>query len=131
MVIFLAAAIAACQPKEPPETVVPQGAAPTHRGVLIGKSDHDTTGALSVYRTESADLIVFEGDFRMSPVAGTLVALGRDGVRPGAIVAKLLRQSGHQVYIVPTDLRSSGFNEIWLWDPAGDRPLGLARLRGS
>jgi hypothetical protein len=130
MSILLVLAVAACGAAREPVTTLPDGAVQSHRGVWIGKSHHDTIGMVSVHRAGGSALILIEDNFYMSNVRGAVVALGRDGFERKAVVSELLRSRGRQVYRVPDGIRMTDFNEVWLWDSARDRPLGLARLRG-
>ncbi len=113
------------------EPVLPEDAIQSHRGVWIGKSLHDTIGTVSVHDADGDALVLIEANFSLSPVPGTMVALGRDGYVPRAVLGALRRPQGRQVYRVPENLRISDYNEIWLWDAINNRPLGLARLRGA
>lgn len=112
------------------EPSLPDDAVQSYRGVWIGKSLHPTVGAVSVHRADDDLLIMIEDNFQMPLVPGTIVALGRDGYSQGAVIGELRRATGRSLYLVPDKLRISDYNEIWLWDATGNRPLGVARLRG-
>ena len=127
--MLLILAVTACLGNTEP--VLPDDAVQSHRGIWIGKSLHDTVGSVSVHRADGEALILIEANFSLSPVPGAVVALGRDGYRSGAIVGALRRPQGRQVYRIPDGLRISDYNEIWIWDPATDRPIGVALLRGA
>ncbi len=126
--VFLIFSVAACFGDVEP--TLPDDAIQSHRGVWIGKSLHNTVGSVSVHRADGDALILIEANFSLSPIPGVVVALGRDGYRSGAVIGTLRRAQGRQVYLVPDGLRISDYNEIWLWDAANNRPIGLARLRG-
>lgn len=120
--------VTACAPRAPIEPGVPEGALVTYRAVFIGESDHDTTGTISIYQSETASVIVFEPNFAVSPLPGAVVGLGRDGYAPGTALGRLRRPAGRQVYAIPAELSIEGYNEVWIWDEAEGKPLGLARL---
>ena len=111
------------------EPVLPDDAVQSHRGVWIGKSYQDTVGSVSVHRAEDDALILIEENFSIPRASNVIVALGRDGYQPAAVVGTLRRPVGRQVFRIPEELRNTGYNEIWLWDSMFNRPVGLARLR--
>jgi len=128
-IIVLGCLLSACAPGiKPGEASIPDGAVVTHRAVLIGESNHDTIGTISLYQSTQPPVVVFEPNFRLTPVPGTGVALGRDGYRPDTVLGALLRAYGRQVYAVPAHLEIKAYNEVWLWNPKENRPLGLGRL---
>lgn len=121
--------LSACAgPPKPGEAAIPDGARVTHRAVLIGESNHDAVGTVSLYQTREAGVLVFEPNFSLKAPKGAVVAFGRDGYEASARVAKLVRNAGRQSYLVPPRLKISGFNEIWLWHEKSGLPLGLGRL---
>ena len=117
-----------CAGPKPGEAKIPADAKVTHRAVLIGESNHDAVGTMSLYQSSKAGVIVFEPNFRLSAPSGAVVALGRDGYRAETRVAELVRNIGRQSYLVPPRIKISGYNEIWLWHEKSGQPLGLARL---
>ena len=120
--------MAACAPLRPGEARIPDGAWISHRAVLIGKSDHDTVGTISLYQSEEYPVVVFEPNFRVTGAPDMVVALGTDGYRPDTALGSLLRPSGRQAYAVPRGFDMRRYNEIWLWSPSADKPVGIARL---
>lgn len=120
--------IAACAPLRPGEARIPDGAWISHRAVLIGKSDHDTVGTISLYQSEEYPVVVFEPNFRVTGASDMVVALGTDGYRPDTALGALLRPSGRQAYAVPPGFDMRRYNEVWLWSPSADMPVGIARL---
>ena len=120
--------LAACAPVRPGEARIPDGAWISHRAVLIGKSDHDTVGTVSLYQSEEYPVVVFEPNFRVAGAADMVVALGIDGYRPDTALGALLRPSGRQAYAVPHAFDMQRYNEVWLWSPSAGKPVGIARL---
>ncbi|MEM9063059.1 MAG: hypothetical protein AAGD13_21565 [Pseudomonadota bacterium] len=122
-------ALAACvQAPKPGNAPIPDGARVTHRAVLIGESNTDAVGTVSLYQAPDAGVVVFEPNFRMSAPTGAVIAFGRDGYRPDTRIAKLVRNAGRQSYSIPPNIRPSGYNEIWIWNEKVGQPLGLGRL---
>lgn len=126
---ILALVLSACaSAPRPGEAHVPEGAVVTHRAVFIGTNNHDTMGTISLYQSRDYPVIVFEPNFSVSDPAGAVVALGTDGYRADTVLGALLRPAGRQAYALPPGLDIRRFNEVWLWSPAVDKPVGLARL---
>lgn len=125
------AVLAACAPAlKPGEAIIPDGAVVTHRAVFIGESNHSTVGTISIYQSEYPPVVVFEPNFDLPdpPNSAIMVALGSDGYRSETALGPLLRPQGRQAYALPDKLSIERFNEVWLWNISGDRPVGLARL---
>jgi hypothetical protein len=127
MPIVLLLSACASTPR-PGEARIPDGAVVTQRAVFIGTNGHDTMGTISLYQSGEYPVIVFEPNFSVSDPAGAVVALGTDGFRADTVLGALLRPEGRQVYALPPGLDMRRFNEVWLWSPAADKPVGLARL---
>ena len=122
------AVLSACASPKPGEAEIPDGAQVTHRAVLIGESNHDARGTISLYQTRDAGVIVFEPNFRLEAPAGAVIAFGQDGYKAKARIGELVRNAGRQSYLVPPELPIARFNEVWLWHEQSARPLGLGRL---
>ena len=128
---LLAVLLSACAAPEPQpwgEARIPKGAWVSHRAVFIGTNDHDTMGTVSLYQSREYPVIVFEPNFRVSRPDGAVIALGSDGYRADTVLGQLVRPAGAQAYAVPPGLDLRLFNEVWLWSPAADKPVGIARL---
>lgn len=126
---ILAVLLSACAAgPRPGEAQIPDGAVVTHRAVFIGTNNHDTMGTISLYQSRDYPVIVFEPNFSVSDPAGAVVALGTDGYRAETVLGALLRPTGRQAYALPRELDIQRYNEVWLWSPAVDAPVGLARL---
>ena len=122
-------AVAGCATaNRPGEARIPDDAKMTHRAVLIGSNYSDTVGTVSLYQSKAYPVVVFETNFKAPEISRAVVALGRDGYRAGTSLGALLRSQGRQAYAVPDHLRIDGYNEVWLWNTALDKAVGLARL---
>lgn len=131
LMIGLLAVLSACASQHGPGDVpIPDGATVTHRAVLIGKSNHDIVGTISLYQSDEPAVIVFEPNFSVTRAVSppTVLAFGKDGYRADTIFATLHRRTGRQSYAVPKKLSVERFNEIWLWNVTQNAPVGLARL---
>ena len=120
--------VAACATAKPGEAPIPSDAKVTHRAVIIGESNHDARGTISLYQGRSASVLVFEPNFQLSGPQSPTVAFGRDGYEAGAKVGNLVRNSGRQSYLVPPGIQLRRFNEVWIWHEKSGKPLGLGRL---
>ncbi len=120
--------VSACASNKPGEAAIPSDAKVTHRAVLIGESNHDAVGTISLYQSSDTSVLVFEPNFRLNGPAAPTVAFGRDGYEASAKVANLVRNTGRQSYLVPPGLKVRRFNEVWLWHEKSGRPVGLGRL---
>ena len=128
LMIIVLSACASEPPGRPGEARIPEGAWVSHRAVWIGESNHDTIGTVSLYQSRDYPVIVFEPNFRVSPAPDAVVALGTDGYRADTVLGALLRPVGQQAYALPPGIDIRLFNEVWLWSPTADEPVGLARL---
>jgi hypothetical protein len=126
--LLLAVSACATPPPRPGEARIPDGAWISHRAVFIGESNHDTVGTISLYQSGKYPVIVFEPNFRVSAAPDAVVALGNDGYRADTVLGALLHPAGQQAYALPPGLDIRLFNEVWLWSPTADEPVGLARL---
>lgn len=127
--LALGVLMAACASQHGPGNArIPDGAKLTHRAVLIGKSNHDAVGTISVYQSDEPAVVVFEKNFLLNAAPGTTIALGRNGFREDTLISPLVRNTGRQSYAVPPHLEVRAFNEVWLWNPKTGKPVGIARL---
>lgn len=127
---LIAVLLSACapEPQVPGEARIPRGAWVSHKAVFIGTNGHDTEGTISLYQSREYPLIVFEPNFRVTDPAGAVIALGANGYRAETVIGHLVRSSGRQAYAIPPGLDLRLFNEVWLWSPDADTPVGIARL---
>lgn len=128
IVVAAAAMVSACAAPKPGEAEIPDGAQVTHRAVLIGESNHDARGTISLYQTNDEGVLVFEPNFRLEAPKGAVIAFGRDGYKAKARIASLVRNAGRQSYLVPPELAITRYNEVWLWHEQSAQPVGLGRL---
>ena len=128
VVLSAAALLTACAAPKPGEAEIPDGAQVTHRAVLIGESNHDAVGTISLYQAGNEGVLVFEPNFRLEAPKGAVIAFGNDGYKAKARIAALVRNAGRQSYLVPPGLAITRYNEVWLWHEQSAQPVGLGRL---
>jgi len=110
--------------------VAQAGSNVTASGTFTGKSDHITTGGVSVLHTESGYVVVLESDFSLDGAPDPKVGFGNNGkLAPGTLIAPLKDKDGLQVYAVPKTVDPSKFNEVYIWCEKFDVPLGVAALK--
>lgn len=100
----------------------------TARGGFEGRSKHVTTGHAAIGRQGGQWVVVLEQDFQFDGAPDPHVALGSDGYRKDAALAKLQSNDGRQVYVIPASLDVADFNEVWIWCDEFAVPLGVAKL---
>lgn len=100
----------------------------TASGTFAGASDHVTTGHASIFLSEGKWYVSLGSDFAFDGAPDPHVALGHDGYRADATLARLASNSGAQVYEIPATLDVADFNEVWIWCNQFAVPLGVAKL---
>lgn len=98
-------------------------------GNFDGRSGHSVSGSVSIIMTDSGHRVVLHDDFRLDSAPDPRLALGHEGYRAATQFAKLVKNSGRQVYSLPEGIDPSDYNEVWLWCEAFSVPLGVARVR--
>lgn len=111
-----------------PAAASAEGARITAAGGFEGRSKHITTGAGSIARLNGQWVVILGKDFSFDGAPDPKVALGANGYRKDATLAKLASNTGQQVYAIPASLDVADFNEIWIWCNKFTVPLGVAKL---
>ena len=98
-------------------------------GQFEGRSDHITTGGVSILKTKTATLIVLENNFSLDGAPDPRVGFGKNGFVKSSIVSKLKNKKGEQVYVLPKNINVSEYNEIYIWCNKFGVPLSVASLK--
>ncbi|MGZ2259616.1 DM13 domain-containing protein [Roseobacter sp. A03A-229] len=100
------------------------------RGTFIGKSDHITTGGVTIVKhADGTATVTLEDDFSLDGAPDPRVAFGKDGAYvPAGDLGELKMLNGKQVYTVPASINVDDFNEIYIWCLKFSVPLGVAKL---
>ncbi|WP_298916645.1 DM13 domain-containing protein [uncultured Roseobacter sp.] len=106
------------------------GAAAETSGSFIGKSDHITTGGVTVVKNaDGTATVTLDEKFSLDGAPDPRVAFGKDGsYAPEADLGVLQNLNGKQVYTVPASVNVDDYNEIYIWCLKFSVPLGVAAL---
>ena len=97
-------------------------------GNFEGKSDHKTSGQVTIEKTETGYRLVLGENFDFDGAPAPVLALGKDGYKKEAKLGELKANKGRQVYEIPSSIEAEKHNEVWLWCTKVDAPLGVAKL---
>ena len=101
----------------------------THSGEFVGKSDHITTGKVTIEKVANGYLVKLGDDFSLDGAPEPSVGFGKDGkYEVASDLGDLASISGHQVYLIPASVDISKYNEIYIWCDKFSVPLGVAAL---
>ena len=99
-------------------------------GTFTGKSDHVTTGGVTILKTDSGYAVVLEADFSLDGAPDPKIGFGNDGkFASKTLFTPLQNDKGLQVYKLPQSVDPMQFNEIYIWCEKFSVPLGIARLK--
>lgn len=97
-------------------------------GEFEGRSDHVTSGGVSILRTNGQTLLVLEAEFSLDGAPDPQIGFGKDGFQSDTLIAELHDKTGAQVYVIPAHINIADINEVYIWCGKFDIPLGVARL---
>ena len=97
-------------------------------GTFEGRSDHVTSGGVSVLETDAGTIVVLESDFFLDGAPDPKLGFGKDGYDASTQFTVLESNTGAQMYVVPDTIEPTDFNEFWVWCEKFDVPLGVATL---
>ncbi|MDW3223453.1 MAG: DM13 domain-containing protein [Paracoccaceae bacterium] len=106
------------------------GASAGTSGSFIGKSDHITTGGVTIVKNaDGTATVTLDENFSLDGAPDPRVAFGKDGsYAPEADLGELKNLNGKQVYTVPASVNIDDYNEIYIWCLKFSVPLGVAAL---
>jgi len=136
--LSLAALTAACSAPTSPTTnsapVAVQSASKTaiSSGIFSGRSDHITTGLVTVEKTATGYQLSFAADFSLDGAPDPVVAIGNNGVYTKANKLGVLKnKTGEQIYTLPANFTPGQFSQVYVWCEKFDVPLGIADLSNT
>lgn len=101
-------------------------------GTFDGRSDHITTGRVTVEKTPSGYQLRFAGDFSLDGAPDPVVALGNgETYSVENKLGALKNITGAQTYALPASFKPGQFNEVYVWCEKFSVPLGVATLTRS
>ena len=105
---------------------------PVSSGEFSGRSDHITTGQVSLEKTNTGYQLRFANDFSLDGAPDPVVAIGNNGVYTKANKLGALKNiTGGQVYTLPANFTPGQFSQVYVWCEQFDVPLGIADLSES
>ena len=98
-------------------------------GEFIGKSDHITTGKVTIEKVANGYLVKLGSDFSLDGAPEPSVGFGIDGnYDKSSDLGDLVSNTGEQIYLIPSNVDVSKYNEIYIWCDKFSVPLGVAAL---
>ena len=104
------------------------GAEMLSAGSLSGRTDHITTGTVSIQRIDGKTYAVLGPDFSLDGAPDPTLGFGRNGFVKSSEFAQLRELAGQQIYELPQDLNPADYTEFSVWCAEFSVPLGVAEL---
>ena len=99
------------------------------KGTFSGRSDHITTGLVTVEKTANGYQLRFADDFSLDGAPDPVVALGNgETYLVSNKLGPLKNKTGAQVYTLPADFTPGEFTQVYVWCEKFSVPLGVADL---
>ena len=98
-------------------------------GTFVGKSNHVTSGTVSVVKTDSGTKVVLESDFDFDGAPDPKLGFGKNGYDKSSQFSVLKANKGEQSYEIPASINPENYNEVWVWCEQYSVPLGVAKLK--
>ena len=99
-------------------------------GEFVGKSDHITTGKVTIKQVANGYLVELGQDFSLDGAPSPRVGFGEDGKYDvESQLGELVSNTGEQIYLIPANVNVSDYNEIYIWCEQFSVPLGVAALK--
>ena len=108
--------------------VAPAQADVIRSGTFEGRSNHVTSGSVSIKETDAGTVVVLGSDFYLDGAPAPRLGFGNNGYVASTQFAVLASNTGEQTYIVPASIDPNNFNEFWVWCEQANVPLGVATL---
>lgn len=100
------------------------------KGGFVGKSNHITTGSVTIEKNDDGShTVTLSEDFSLDGAPDPRVGFGKDGDYVlAADLGALKSLTGGQSYHVPASIDVTDFNELYIWCLQFSVPLGVADL---
>jgi hypothetical protein len=99
-------------------------------GMFEGRSNHETTGTVSVIEEDGRTFVELGEDFSLDGGPDPRVNFGKDGAHDAdAYLGALVSMNGKQRYAVPPTWDVADYNEVYIWCEVAGVPLGVASLK--
>ena len=97
-------------------------------GSFVGKSNHITSGEVTVEKTADGYVLVLHDNFSFDGAPDPQLGLGKGGYDGSTRFSKLKSNNGKQSYKLPAGIDASQYDEVWVWCEKFSVPLGVAKL---
>jgi hypothetical protein len=98
-------------------------------GSFEGRSDHVTSGGVTVVKTASGYALELDASFYLDGAPDPVIGFGNDGRYDTASqFTELNKKRGQQRYDLPADFVPSQYSEVYVWCEQFAVPLGVATL---
>lgn len=99
------------------------------QGQFSGRSDHITTGDVTLEKTAKGYQLSFSGDFELDGAPDPVVAIGNNETFLVANKLGVLKnRTGKQTYQLPASFTPGQFSQVYVWCEEFSVPLGIANL---
>lgn len=131
--------LGACSRAETPQTAAPSPVAAAAAeapaiatGSFSGRSDHITTGGVSITGSAGNYTLLLASNFSLDGAPDPVVGFGNGGeFAATSVVGNLQALTGAQAYALPADFDPSAYGEVYVWCNQFSIPLGVAALAGT
>lgn len=98
-------------------------------GTFSGRTDHITTGSVSIVKNETGYQLVFADNFSLDGAPDPIVGFGNNGqFELDTKLGALTKKTGRQTYQLPADFSPAQFTEVYVYCEKFSVPLGVATL---
>lgn len=120
----------ATAPSVPAAASTVSASAPTVlAGTFSGRSDHVTTGAVTITGSAGNYTLTLGTDFTLDGAPDPVVGFGRNGTYDAASkVSPLKSNAGEQSYTLPASFDPANVSEVYIWCEQFNVPLGVAEF---
>lgn len=102
----------------------------TRSGTFEGRSNHVTSGGVSVYEKDGRVFLELGENFSLDGGPDPRVAFGNNGkVDKATYLGALLSLNGKQVYALPPSVENRNYSEVYIFCEVADVPLGVAEIK--
>ena len=99
------------------------------QGSFSGRSDHITTGQVTLEKTAAGYQLRFSSDFELDGAPDPIVAIGNgEKYLPANKLGALKNRTGRQTYQLPASFKPGQFSQVYVWCEKFSVPLGIADL---
>ena len=113
-----------------PAEVVANTVTMVSKGNFSGRSDHITTGQVTLEKTATGYQLNFADNFSLDGAPDPVVAIGNGETYVAANkIGALRNKTGGQVYQLPASFKPGQFSQVYVWCEKFSVPLGVADLK--